>query len=242
LAGVCFGLSVLCKFNGFLGFVIIAAWSGLAMITSGLEVSRKLVIAGQSIMAYIVALAVAVGLNPFMTAHPRVLVANDQTELAQMNVWERFDFQVKHRLKLSDNQKRQFPDDALFSLADKVKVVAVQGFGRFGPFGPSDSDSTVRFDLRQDWGAIIWVPTVLLGLVVSIRMGLYQYQSGQAPTAVAVLIWAAVAWVVVTLYLPMAWNRYLLPIQSGNALLAALAAEAVWDRLAGRDSIPGTRT
>jgi hypothetical protein len=79
-------------------------------------------------------------------------------------------------------------------------------------------------------------------LVVSIRMGLYQYQSGQAPTAVAVLIWAAVAWVVVTLYLPMAWNRYLLPIQSGNALLAALAAEAVWDRLAGRDSIPGTRT
>ena len=242
LAGVCFGLSLLCKFNGFLGLVIIAAWSGLAMITAGLDVSRKLVIAGQSIVAFIVALAVVVGLNPFMTAHPRGLVPGDQADLAQMNVWERFDFQVKHRLELSDNQKRQFPNDALYALADKAKVVAVQGFGRFGPFGPSDSDSTVRFDLRQDWGAILWVPAVLLGLVVSIRMGLYQYQSGQAPTAVALLIWAALGWVVVTLYLPMAWNRYLLPIQSGNVLLAALAAGAVWDKLAGRDSIVGTRT
>ena len=33
-----------------------------------------------------------------------------------------------------------------------------------------------------------------------------------------------------TVYLPMAWDRYLLPIQSGNALLAALAASAIWDR------------
>jgi hypothetical protein len=40
----------------------------------------------------------------------------------------------------------------------------------------------------------------------------------------------------------MAWNRYLLPIQSGNVLLVALAAGAVWDTLAGRDSINGTRT
>jgi hypothetical protein len=47
---------------------------------------------------------------------------------------------------------------------------------------------------------------------------------------------------VVTLYLPMAWNRYLLPIQSGNVLLAALAAGAIWDKLAGRSSIVGTRT
>jgi 4-amino-4-deoxy-L-arabinose transferase-like glycosyltransferase len=242
LAGLCFGLSILCKFNGFLGFVIIGAWSGLAMITPGLDVRRKLVIAGQSIVAFIVALAVLVGLNPFMTAHPRGLVSSDQPELALMNVWDRFHFQVKHRLELSDNQKRQFPDDALYAFADKAKVVAVQGLGRFGPFGPSDSDSTVRFDLRQDWGAILWVPAVLLGLFLSIRIGRYQYQSGQAPTAVALFFWAALGWVVVTLYLPMAWNRYLLPIQSGNVLLAALAAGAAWDKLVGRDSIVGTRT
>ena len=86
------------------------------------------------------------------------------------------------------------------------------------------------------------MPAVLLGLVVSILMGIYQYQTGQAPTAVALSIWAALGWVVVTLYLPMAWNRYLLPIQSGNVLLAALAAGAIWDKLAGRNSIVGTRT
>jgi 4-amino-4-deoxy-L-arabinose transferase-like glycosyltransferase len=242
LAGVCFGLSVLCKFNGFLGLIIIAAWCGLAMIAAGLDVSRKLAIAGQSIVVFIVALAVVVGLNPFMTARPRGQVSGDQPDLALVNTWDRFDFQVKHRLELSDNQKRQFPYDALYTLADKAEVVAVQGFGRFGPFGPSDSDSTVRFDLRQDWGAILWVPAVLLGLVVSILMGIYQYQTGQAPTAVALSIWAALGWVVVTLYLPMAWNRYLLPIQSGNVLLAALAAGAIWDKLAGRNSIVGTRT
>jgi 4-amino-4-deoxy-L-arabinose transferase-like glycosyltransferase len=239
LAGCCFGLSLLCKFNGFMGLIIVAAWSGLTLCTAKLDVSRKLAIAAQSIMALIAALAIGVSLNPFMTARPRGLVPQD---LARMNIWERFDFQVKHRLKLSENQKKQFPDDALYTLSDKAKVVAVQGFGRFGPFGPSDSDSTVRFDFGQDWGAIAWIPAVFLGLVVSMRMALSQYQSGQPPTALALVIWATLGWVVVTLYLPMAWNRYLLPIQSGNVLLVALAAGAVWDTLAGRDAINGTRT
>ena len=35
-----------------------------------------------------------------------------------------------------------------------------------------------------------------------------------------------------TVYLPMAWDRYLLPIQSGNALLAAIAVAAIWARIA----------
>ena len=242
LAGVCFGLSVLCKFNGLLGLVVIAAWSGLAVISPALDVRPKLAIAGQSIVTLIVTLAVVVGLNPFMTAQPRGLIAIGQPDLAHMNVWERFDFQVKHRLELSNNQKKQFPNDALYTLADKAQVVAVQGFGRFGPFGPSDSDSTVRFDFGQDWGAIAWIPAVFLGLIVSMRMALSQFRSGQPPTALALVIWAALGWAVVTLYLPMAWNRYLLPIQSGNVLLVALAAGAVWETLTGRDSTNVTRT
>ena len=242
LAGISFGMSLLCKFNGFLGLVIFAGWSGLAMIAPGLDIRRKLEITGQSILACIVALGVVVGLNPFMTAHSRGLVIPGQPDLAAMSVRERFDFQVNHRIELSENQKRQFPNDALHGLADKAKVVAVQGFGRFGPFGRSDSDSTVRFDFSQDWGAIAWIPAVCLGLVVSMRMGLLQLRSGQPPTAIALLIWASLGWLVVTLYLPMAWNRYLLPIQSGNVLLAAMAAGAGWDKLIGRGSIIGTRT
>jgi hypothetical protein len=49
------------------------------------------------------------------------------------------------------------------------------------------------------------------------------------------------SWIVVALYLPMAWDRYLLPIQSANALAGALAVTAIWDRLARRRSDAGPR-
>ena len=44
-----------------------------------------------------------------------------------------------------------------------------------------------------------------------------------------------------TAYLPLAWDRYLLPLQAGSALLAAGAAAAAADRLADR-SPPGGRS
>ena len=42
LAGSLPGLSLLSKFNGFLGLMIIAAWSGLTLIAPGLKLGRKL--------------------------------------------------------------------------------------------------------------------------------------------------------------------------------------------------------
>jgi hypothetical protein len=120
--------------------------------------------------------------------------------------------------------------------------MVVQGFGRFGPFGPSESDSRVRFDARQDWGRFLWVPVVLLGLFEAIRLGRRQLQAGQPPTAGALVMWTALAWIVVTVYLPMAWDRYLLPIQSGHALLAALAVSAICDLLMQRIPSLQTRT
>ncbi len=50
------------------------------------------------------------------------------------------------------------------------------------------------------------------------------------------------AWVVVCGYLPMAWDRYLLPIQSGNALLVAVGASALYDRLRQRSAAAESRT
>ena len=76
------------------------------------------------------------------------------------------------------------------------------------------------------------MPLVFFGLVASIRLGLRQYRAGQPPTALALVVWAIVAWAVVTVYLPMAWDRYLLPIQSGNACSAAVAVAAIWQRIA----------
>src|SRR5262249_48889745 len=84
---------------------------------------------------------------------------------------------------------------------------------------------------RQDIGVIFWLPLVMIGLVQSLRRGLIQYRNGAAPTAWALVIWAVVAWAVVVVYLPMAWDRYLLPIQAPNALLAAVALSALWERV-----------
>jgi len=232
LAGLSAGLSLLCKLNGFLGLMIIAGWTGIAWVTPGLSWARKTAISAGTIVTILVALATVVALNPFLTARPGGPMSPEARELLKQNPCQRFLSQVRLRGDVSAEQKITFPNDALFTLAEKTKVLVVQGFGRFGPFGPSDSLSTVRFDLRQDWGLILWAPLVLLGLVESVRLGRAQFQTGQPPTAAALVAWTVLAWIVVSVYLPMAWNRYLLPIQSGNALLAALAASAIWDRLA----------
>ena len=120
-------------------------------------------------------------------------------------------------------------------VAEKAKVVLVQGFGRFGPFGPRESDSTGRFDLRQDWGRFFWLPLVMLRPGRVDPAGPRTASAGQPPPALSLLVCGpSVRGSVVTLYLPMAWDRYLLPIQSGNALLAAVAV-----RRSGIDSPRG---
>ena len=132
---------------------------------------------------------------------------------------------------MSSIQKKNFDLDALSDVPEKARVILMQGFGRFGPFGPRKSDSEVRYDFRQDWGMFLWLPLVLFGLRESIRLGLEQLRAGRPPAALALVVWAACAWLVVTIYLPMAWDRYQLPIQSGNALLGAVGLSALADRL-----------
>ena len=77
---------------------------------------------------------------------------------------------VNFRLKTSRGQQESFPHNALKAIGDKFRVFAVQGFGRFSPFGPAKSISEVRYDRRQDWGALLWWPIVLLGLIQWTRM------------------------------------------------------------------------
>ncbi len=165
--------------------------------------------------------------------------------LSKLDLGQRFRKLVDHRFDVSNGQKIGFSHNALNDIGEKIKVFVVQGFGRFGllgpsgsalpagkmakkhqphdwaPFGPIGSDSRVRYDIRQDWGVIIWAPLVLIGLFQSFRLGRQQFRAGEAPTAIALILWVAGTWVVVTLYLPMAWDRYLMPPQSVNALLGA---------------------
>jgi 4-amino-4-deoxy-L-arabinose transferase-like glycosyltransferase len=280
-AGLAAGLALLSKFNGFLALMIIGAWSGAAVLTPGLSWPRKLTITAGAIMTSLVALALFVALDPFMTARPtgplpaelqavqkrfRPNLRAELQALSKLDLGQRFRKLVDHRFDVSNGQKIKMSHNALNDLSEKVKVFVVQGFGRFGLFGPSGSDlpasanskespphdwaplgpigsdSTVRYDLRQDWGLIIWTPLVLIGLVQSFRLGREQFHAGEPPTAIALILWVAITWVVVTLYLPMAWDRYLMPPQSVNALLAALAISSIYDRLVHHIPPIGTRT
>ncbi len=232
LAGILAGMSLLCKLNGFLGLAVISACCAGTWLLPGLSIARKLAITGATIVTVAVSLLVAVAFNPFLTAKPaKPLPRTVVAPLVPKNAWERFLFQVEFRLDISKHQKINFPNDALVSITDRAKVILVQGFGRFGLFGPREADSTIRYELRQDWGALLWLPFVCFGFFESIRLGLAQLRAGTPPAALVLVVWAVCAWAVVTLYLPMAWDRYQLPIQSGNALLAAVGVSALWDRL-----------
>ena len=110
LAGTCAGLVAALQVQRFSrALMIIAAWTGLTLFAPGVKLGRKLTIAGGSIVTAIVALAVFVGLNPFMTARPRGPLPTQLQELASQSIWQRFDYQVKHRFQVSENQKRQLP-------------------------------------------------------------------------------------------------------------------------------------
>lgn len=280
-AGLAAGLALLSKFNGFLALMIIGAWSGAAVLAPGLNLPRKLTIAAGAILTSLVALALFVALNPFMTAQPTGVLPKDLMDVAkrlrpnlpaelratsQLNLGQRFGKLVEQRLEVSRRQQMGFPHNALYDLREKTQVFFVQGFGRFGllgpsgsylatgkkakksgphdwaPFGPIASDSRVRYDIRQDWGLIVWAPMVLIGLIQTVRLGRRQFRAGEPPTAIALVLWVAVTWVVVTVYLPMAWDRYLMPPQSVNSLLAALAMSSIYDRVVHHIPLAGTRT
>ena len=182
------------------------------LAAAGLSIGRKLAITGATIVTIAVALAVAVAFNPYLTAKPAGRCSKTRRRtLLPKNVWQRFLYQVKLRLEISSNQKTNFPNDALVDLPEKARVILVQGFGRFGPFGPREADSTMRYDFRQDWGAFLWLPLVCFGLFESVRLGLAQLRAGKPPAALASGGLGRLRWVVVTLYLPMAWDRYQLP-------------------------------
>jgi hypothetical protein len=143
-----------------------------------------------------------------------------------MSFTERLKMMFALRLRVSADQQLMFSHNALRSAREKISTVAIQGFGRFGPFGPSHSDSTIRFDPYQDAGACIWLPWVAAGGVWAFCKGRAQWLSGKPPTAWAILAQFGVTLAIVTAYIPMAWDRYLLPLQVPACLLAAGVAAA----------------
>jgi 4-amino-4-deoxy-L-arabinose transferase-like glycosyltransferase len=225
-AGCAAGLSILAKFSGFLALLTLVFWTVLGL--PRVDSARKLALAAGLAGAIIAAGSCFVSLNPFMTAQPPPPLAPELQTLAELGWCKRFWFLVNHRGEVSRWQQRMFTHNALDDPAERIRVVAVQGFGRFGLLGPRKSDSTRRYDLAQDWGAIVWLPLVLVGFVQAICLGSQQAREGEAPSAWALVIWSGVTVSVVSAYLPMAWDRYELPIQAPAALLAAMPLVDTW--------------
>ena len=223
-AGVLGGLATLAKLNGALGGLILGAWAILAASLSTYPKRGRMIILLATLTSGGVSFATFAALNPFLFAHPRGPIDPGLEPVASLSFLGRVKAVANHRVGVSDQAKSIFPKDSLVTLRKKVEVVIVQGFGRFGPFGVRGrSDSTIRFETRQDSAAWIWLPLVTLGFVAALVRGKVQFGRGETPTAWAIAVQALVAGIIVTAFIPLAWDRYFLSLQPGWALLGALA-------------------
>ncbi len=234
-SGVLCGLATLSKLNGSLGGIVLGAWAFLAVWLRPFGHRGRALIMAATLGAGLIAFATFAALNPFLYSHPRGPLDPASEGVARMTFRERVKAISDHRVGVSANARSIFPNDALTTPREKVEAVIVQGFGRFGPFGPRGrTDSTVRFEWKQDRGTLAWLPWVGLGFLAAIRRGRVQLRLGEPPGAWAVALQAVVALAVVTAFIPLAWDRYFLSIQPGSALLGAIAIVEAYDPIRPR--------
>ncbi|HWE37759.1 MAG TPA: hypothetical protein VG406_14420 [Isosphaeraceae bacterium] len=222
------GLAVLTKLTGGLALMIVAAFALLGLALGRFPIRRRLLFLSAAILAAPAAFATFVALNPTVTARPKRPGALVPAAESNQSIWERTKRIVEYRVLISRGQQEHpdFKKNLLDTPYEKARAVLIQGFGRYGPFGPPRASSIKKVDWPLDRPCLVWTPWVALGALYALRRGLRQYRDGKPPTAWAVLLQAWLALVVVTAYIPMAWDRYFIPIQAGSALLAAGVASA----------------
>ena len=240
VSGFAAGLALLSKFSGAIALMVVASWVALGIALRGPR-SRRAALVGTSLCVTIIAGVTFVGLNPALTARLARPNPHALPRIAGAGIIERARYMAELRLDVAANQQKMFAHNAVITAWDKVSTVAVQGFGRFGPFGPRRDDSRIRYDFTQDWGAMLWLSCVHAGALWACAYGLRQAKSGEPPTAWAALDYFVVATTVVTVYLPLAWDRYFLSIQAPSCLLAAgvavAGAEWIWSQFNGRKGV-----
>lgn len=225
LAGIFVGLAASSKLNGLLAGMVIVAWAGMAAgRTKALSV-------GYAALAALAGVIVFLGLNPFFYGEPKGLKDPNFAEYDSKTVVERVFQVLKHRIDVSATGQKQFPHDALTTLPQKAASLAIQGFGRFSPFGPRYDNSVNRFEIAQDWPVVFWLPFVVAGAMLAWR----DRRNPQTEAGPYLLVWFGLAVITVGAFLPLAWNRYYLPIIVPSIVLASGFADAVvrsaWARL-----------
>ncbi len=219
------------------------AWTVLGLVLTRFPLRRRLALAAGAILIPTTAAATVLVLNPTLTAHPPVRLSPIMETWVRQTPIERFRFMARIRAKISASQQKQYEPYALTTPGEKFRVIVAQGYGRFSPLGPSHSHAPVILDWAQDRSAVIWLPWVIAGAFWAAARGRGQLRRDEPPTAWAILIMAAIAVLCVALYIPLAWDRYLLPIQPGSILLASGVAVAAFDvvmiRLRPRSRVEG---
>ncbi len=247
VVGLLAGLAVLTKLNGGLGLMVLGAWSVLALGLRWFPIRRRVKIAVSTLIAGVVSLVAFVVLNPFLYAHPtgspppRMLLPAP----VDQSIFERLRLLIRHRAEVSKQAAQLFPNDALRTPREKLSAVAVQGFGRFGPFGPRDHSSVIpypRYSWNRDASAAIWLPMVLLSAVWSAMNGLIAVRRGVPPMSWAVLTYFLVTLATVSAFIPLAWDRYYLPLQAPSALLVAGMIGAGFHAFGPRFPFRGSRS
>jgi|GEM_PF-1580431 len=232
LVGLFGGLAALAKLNGLLGLMIVAAVAGLTLL---LRLDRRGKGAGAVAVGALVSMWVAlwtfVLLNPFTTARPTPPLSGDAARHAVSNLPERLMALIEHRRTFSRQMQVWFPGDALPTGPAKLRAVATRGFGRHGVLGPRRPARSEASARHADRWALVWGSWVVLGAAWAAVRGRRQFLAGQPPVAWAVLLAAGVAFLTVTAYLPMTWDRYFLPLQSWSCLLAGCVAVDACGRL-----------
>lgn len=233
VAGGFAGLAVLAKLNGGLGLMTIGAIAVWGSVAARRTRSMRLEFLAAAILASAAAFVTFAALNPTVYARPVGASPRAYPGTLNQGIIGRCKTVIDHRIEVSRIALSRFRSDALPTLGDKCEVFLVQGFGRFGPFGPARSDSRIRFDFKQDRGASVWAPIVLAGLVLAAIRGIGRSEETRSadlsapPGNQILIIQTLVAWTTVVLFLPLAWDRYLLSIQPAAALAAAGLVDSV---------------
>ena len=241
LAGFLAGLSLLCKLNGFIGLGIVAACGGLTWLLPGLSIGRKLTVTVGTIVTVAFALVLAVALNPYFTAKPTGSMPHGHADASlqkRVGAVSLSSGLSPRSLRNSESETiRMTPCGDCPKRPASFWLRASAGSARSGP-----ARRIPKFDttFARTGGCSSGCRSSVSGSTRQCA-GLGRASGRQAAGCAAVVVWAVCAWVVVTLYLPMAWDRYQLPIQSGNALLAAIGLASLWKRLLATTSSRRTR-
>lgn len=217
------GLAVSAKLNGVAAVFAVGALAALSFALKGFgRVPSR--VAAAAIVSGIAACATFVLVNPFVTARPDGPLPGALEARRAAGVWGRTVEVFAHRMRFSRDMQKYFENRALRSPRAKLKAVIARGYGRYSPLGRLRPGAARRYDRFADRWAWVWGPWILLGAAAAAARGYGQWKVGEPPTAWAVLSCVAVTFATITSLIPMDYDRYYLPLQSGAALLSACAS------------------